>query len=69
VKWLDGLVKVSEVAIEEAVEGAKETAVADATDKLNAVSAVLVEAVSPSIAEQGEELTQKTTMVGAVLSK
>ena len=36
---------------------------ADAEDKMKALSAVLVEAVSPSIAEQREGLTQKTTMV------
>ena len=64
-KWLDAQVPV----IEESVEGAKETAMAgaaaEAQARIEAVSAVLMKEVSPSIVEQGEGYTQKATQVSA----
>lgn len=66
-EWLDEGVEVSEEATKAALEGTIEAgakvAVLETEAKVEAVLALLVEVVSPSIAEQGEALIQQTTVV------
>lgn len=66
-EWLDEGVEVSEEATKAALEGTIEAgakvAVSETEAKVEAVLALLVEVVSPSIAEQGEALIQQTTVV------
>lgn len=66
-EWLDEGVEVSEeatkAALERTIEAGAKVAVSETEAKVEAVLALLVEVVSPSIAEQGEALIQQTTVV------
>lgn len=66
-EWLDEGVDVSEeatkAALERTIEAGAKVAVLETEAKVEAVLALLVEVVSPSIAEQGEALIQQTTVV------
>lgn len=66
-EWLDEGVEVSEeatkAALERTIEAGAKVAVLETEAKVEAVLALLVEVVSPSIAEQGEALIQQTTVV------
>lgn len=65
--WLNEGIEVSEEATKAALKGTIEAgakvAVSETEAKVEAVLALLVEVVAPSIAEQGEALIQQTTVV------